>query len=127
MITAQQASVTIAGVLAVAATVWFFWLKRGPAATANISTGGAQEATILVKDGGYTPSRILVKHDQPIRLTFRREEANPCSEVVIFDAFHKSAKLPQGEPVTLEFVAHDAGEYPFTCQMGMYRGTLVVE
>ena len=124
--TSAQMIVTMAGLIAISATVWFFWLKRSPAAAANTTDSGAQEATILVKDG-YSPSRILVKHDQPIRLTFQREEANPCSEMVIFDAFHKSAKLPQGEPVTLDLVAHDPGEYPFTCQMGMYRGILVVE
>ena len=93
----------------------------------QVSSGSrVREATIIVRDG-YSPDRILMPRNQPVRLTFRREETNPCSEVVIFDAFKKSAKLPQGERVTVELIAHEPGEYPFTCQMGMYRGTLVVE
>ena len=82
---------------------------------------------ILVK-GGYNPDTIIVERGKPIRLTFRREESSPCSEQVVFDAFGRHATLPEGEQVAVELPPPEQpGEYPFTCHMGMLRGTLVVE
>ena len=47
--------------------------------------------------------------------------------MVLLSDFGKSAMLPQGETVPVEFVPEQPGEYEFSCQMGMFRGTLVVE
>jgi plastocyanin domain-containing protein len=47
--------------------------------------------------------------------------------MVIFGDFNKSAKLPPGEEVAVEFLPQKPGEYEFACQMGMIRGKLVVE
>jgi plastocyanin domain-containing protein len=38
-----------------------------------------------------------------------------------------SADLPIGQPVELTLTPNEAGEHAFTCQMQMYRGTLVVK
>jgi plastocyanin domain-containing protein len=81
---------------------------------------------ITVK-GGYTPDTIVVRHGRPVRLNFRREETAACSEMVLFPDFKKSAKLPTGETVSIDFVPEKPGEYEFTCQMGMLRGKLIVE
>ncbi len=62
-----------------------------------------------------------------MRLNFRREETAACSEMVILPDFGKSARLPEGEIVPIEFLPERPGEYEFTCQMGMLRGKLVVE
>ncbi len=59
--------------------------------------------------------------------TFTREETVACSEMVIFNDFGKSAHLPTGETVPVEFLPEKPGEYEFTCQMGMLRGKLIVE
>ncbi|HEX2924250.1 MAG TPA: cupredoxin domain-containing protein [Chloroflexota bacterium] len=81
---------------------------------------------VLVK-GGYTPDVIVVQHGKPVRLSFRREESAACSEMVVFGDFDKSATLPEGEIVPIEFLPERPGEYDFTCQMGMFRGKLIVE
>jgi plastocyanin domain-containing protein len=81
---------------------------------------------ILVK-GGYTPDVIVVEHGKPVRLTFRREETAACSEMVVFGDFGKSARLPEGELVAVELLPEQPGAYAFACQMGMLRGTLIVE
>jgi plastocyanin domain-containing protein len=125
--TAAQITVTMLGALLIVGIVWFFWLKKAVGTPAVLSSSGYQEATILVKDGVYTPDTILVDHGTPVRLTFRREEAVPCSETVLFDSFGKSARLPQGQPVSIELMPDTPGRYGFACQMGMYRGTLVVQ
>jgi len=118
--------VLVAGLLLVAFVVWFFWLKRAKGVRAAVVSSGHQEAMILVK-GGYTPDTIIVRHGKPVRLNFRREETASCSETVVFADFDKSADLPTGEVVPVEFVPDKPGEYAFTCAMGMFRGTLIVE
>jgi plastocyanin domain-containing protein len=47
--------------------------------------------------------------------------------MVVLGDFGKSARLPEGETVALEFLPQRPGEYEFTCQMGMLHGRLVVE
>ena len=64
---------------------------------------------------------------KPVRLNFVRQESASCSEMVQFPAFNKSAKLPEGETVPVEFMPKEPGEYEFACQMGMFRGKLIVE
>lgn len=105
--------------------VWYFWLYR-PAGQLVTEVGGFQQATIRVK-GGYAPDVILVRRGKPVRLNFLREESSLCSEMVIFDKIGQSAKLPEGETVSIEFTPQEIGEIPFQCQMGMLRGKVVVE
>ena len=81
---------------------------------------------MLVK-GGYTPDVIVVEHGRPVRLNFLRQESVSCSEMVLLPAFNKAAKLPEGETVPVEFLPTVPGEYEFACQMGMFRGKVIVE
>ena len=46
--------------------------------------------------------------------------------MVLFPDFRKSVKLPPGKIVPVEFTPDKAGEYEFSCRMGMLRGKLVV-
>lgn len=124
--TPDRLIVTFLGFALVVFIVWFFWLKKSKGTRASVTSSGHQEVMILVK-GGYTPDVVIVEHGKPVRLNFRREETASCSEMVIFPDFDKSAKLPTGETVAVEFLPDAAGEYEFACQMGMFRGRLIVE
>jgi plastocyanin domain-containing protein len=106
--------------------VWFFWLVKAKGIKASLTSGGYQEQMVLVK-GGYTPDVIIVERGKPVRLNFVRQESASCSEMVLFPAFNKSAKLSEGETVAVEFMPQEPGEYEFACQMGMFRGKLIVE
>jgi len=37
--------------------------------------------------------------------------------------FGKSARLPEGETLAIEFMLDKPGEFEFSCQMGMFRGS----
>ncbi|HEX2916391.1 MAG TPA: cupredoxin domain-containing protein [Chloroflexia bacterium] len=124
--TAVQLVVVLVGLVLIVTIAWFFWGPRQSGTRATLTAGGYQEAMILVK-GGYTPDVVVVQHGRPVRLNFRREEAAACSEMVVLGDFGKSARLPEGETVPVEFLPDRPGEYEFTCQMGMLRGKLVVE
>ncbi|MDZ4340038.1 MAG: cupredoxin domain-containing protein [candidate division NC10 bacterium] len=106
--------------------VWFFWLVKKKGVRASLTSGGYQEQMVLVK-GGYTPDVIVVEAGKPVRLNFVRQESASCSEMVLLPDFNKSAKLPEGETVAVEFLPKTPGEYEFACQMGMLRGKLIVE
>src|SRR3989304_1140914 len=93
--------VNLLGLALIALVVWYFWLFRREGVQVAI-VAGIQEVTINVK-GGYDPDVIVVKKGKPVRLNFFRQESAMCSEMVIFDKIHKSAKLPEGETVTIEF------------------------
>ena len=121
-----QILVTLAGLGAIAFVVWFFWLKKQVGTRAALTSSGWQEQMVLV-EGSYTPDTIVAIAGKPLRLIFQREEASACSEVVVFDSFGKSAHLPEGTPTAVELMPTEPGEYPFSCQMGMLRGKLIVE
>ncbi len=122
----SQIVVTLLGLILITGIAWFFWGPRKGGFRAPVTSRGYQEAMVLVK-GGYTPDVIVVEHGKPVRLNFRREETASCSEMVVLSDFGKSAMLPQGEIVPVEFLPEKPGEYEFSCQMGMLRGKLIVE
>jgi len=124
--TLDKILVTLGGLIVIAFIVWFFWLVKKKGVKASTTSGGYQAAMILVK-GGYTPDVIVVEKDRPVRLNFVRAESASCSEMVLFPDFKKSANLPEGETVPVEFVPDKEGEFEFQCQMGMLRGKLIVE
>jgi plastocyanin domain-containing protein len=117
--------VALAGLLLSISVAWFFWGGKRRGVRAALTSSGYQEALILVK-GGYSPATIIVDRGKPVRLNFRREETNGCSETVVLPDFRKSARLPEGETVPVEFMPEAPGEYEFQCQMGMFRGRVIV-
>jgi plastocyanin domain-containing protein len=123
--TIADISVLLGAVALSILVIWFFFLSEKEGARVAASNG-VQETNIVVK-GGYTPDLLVVKAGQPVRLNFNRQETASCSEMVLFPDFNKSAKLPPGEVVTIEFTPEQPGEYDFQCQMGMLHGKLIVE
>lgn len=124
--TADRIVVDLVGLGLIGFIVWFFWLVKTKGVKAALTSGGYQEQMVLVK-GGYTPDVIVVERGKPVRLNFVRQESASCSDTVLLPAFNKSAKLPEGETVPVEFMPSEPGEYEFACQMGMFRGKIIVE
>ncbi len=123
--TAAQIGVLIGTLVLSILTIWFFFFSQEQG-TRLATNDGVQEVNIVVK-GGYTPDVLVVKAGQPVRLNFNRQETASCSEMVLFPDLNKSAKLPTGKTVSIEFLPEKSGEYDFQCQMGMFRGKLIVE
>lgn len=122
--TLAQIIVNITGVVAILWIVWYFWMYKKEGVSVN-AVDGIQQMRINVK-GGYDPDVIVVKKGQPVQLHFTRQESSMCSEMVVFDKLGKSARLPEGETVTIEFTPQAKGEIPFACQMAMLRGKVIV-
>lgn len=121
----QAILINLSGLAAVALTIWWFWLA--PKGRKQQATSADEKLEILVKDGVYEPDRIRIPAGKATALHFRREDASPCAEWVLFPDLEVSSQLAVDQVTEVTIPAADAGEYSFHCQMQMYRGTLVVE
>ena len=117
--------VTAGGVaLAIAVNVYFFSPAK-PVVAAAPADAGPQVVRIAVR-GGYDPARIEVRAGRPVRLLFRREEVEGCSDTVLIPEWGIAQRLPAYEDTVVEFTPTTPGEYEFTCGMHMLRGSIVV-
>lgn len=117
--------VTTAGLLAILAVIWYFFLGQRKLARAGTGVAGVQEIKVIVK-GGYEPDRILVRAGRPVRLHFYRDEAASCSERIVFPDFGVARDLPAFKTTTIELTPANEGEFQFECGMGMMKGKLLV-
>ncbi len=114
--------VNVAGVVLIALIVWWFWLYKAKEVTLEDTA-----LVIVVKNGTYHPARIKLAANQATELHFLRKDASPCSEMLLFPDLDISESLPVNTPRTIALPPLAKGEYPFHCQMQMYRGVLTVE
>ncbi len=111
----------IAAILIVMVIWWFFGNKLKPmVATAELPF------TIVIKDGIYQPALIQIPANKEVSLQFLREDDNPCAATVTFPQLQLSYELPKNKIVKVVLPPQPTGTLDFTCQMGMYRGKLVV-
>jgi Cu+-exporting ATPase len=111
------------GAALIVALAWFFF---GPKkAVAAREEDGEQLIDIRV-EGVYAPDRITAEAGKPIRLRFDRREDAACSDTVVFPDFGISQPLRAFGVTEASLPPAKPGEYPFSCAMNMYRGTLVV-
>lgn len=104
----------------IAFIVWWFWLSKPKARQAAASS----VIDVLVSGGVYTPARIEVAAHQPVTLRFLRKDPSPCAEQVVFAGLGISHELTLNTPQDITLVP-PLGSHEFTCQMAMYRGTLI--
>ena len=117
----SEVLVTAGGLVVILFIIWWFWFSQPRAILVNGSTA----LRILVKDGAYQPAALQVPAGHALTLTFIREDATACAEKVVFADLDLSVDLPLNQLVAVPLPALSPGRYEFTCQMGMYRGSLV--
>ncbi|MBI3775853.1 MAG: cupredoxin domain-containing protein [Gammaproteobacteria bacterium] len=110
----------VLGVVLIAFIAWWFWLSA-PKAQRALARGVID---VLVEGGVYTPARIEVAAGQPVTLRFLRKDPSPCAEQVVFADLGISHELALNTPQEIT-ITPSPGRHEFTCQMAMYRGTLI--
>jgi plastocyanin domain-containing protein len=115
--------INIAGALLIAFIIWWFWLVKPKAKISQQN----DIIDVIAENGVYTPSLIQAHPGHPLTLRFIRKDSNPCAEKVIFSELNKSADLPLDQPQDITLTIEKPGSYEFTCQMGMYRGKLLIQ
>jgi plastocyanin domain-containing protein len=113
--------INLLGLLLITLIVWWFWIYKPQAVFVDQNT-----VTVIVENGTYEPSRIRLAAGQNTTLRFLRKDASPCAAAVVFAGLDISEELPLNKPKDVRLPPLVAGEYPFTCQMQMYRGVLII-
>ncbi|MBL4671140.1 MAG: cupredoxin domain-containing protein, partial [Arenicella sp.] len=108
------ALINIVGVMLIALIAWWFWFYK-PKDLAIVD----DLSVILVENGRYSPSHIVLAENTPATLTFLRRDASACAEVVMIPELGINETLPVDTQISIELPALAAGEYAFHCQMQM--------
>lgn len=119
----------IAGVILIILVIgvllaYFRWSRMEK--TADVAESGAQAVTVIVS-GAYSPNVLRAKLGKPLTIVFDRQEDSACSKKVIFADFGITANLQDFGKTEVKFTPDKAGEFGFSCEMGMYQGKLIVE
>jgi sulfite exporter TauE/SafE/copper chaperone CopZ len=87
--------------------------------------GDVQVVRITQKGNGYFPAQVTVKKGQPVKLIVDSQESYSCAASLLIPKEGIRTRLNPGENV-FEFTPDQAGDIPFSCSMGMYRGVINV-
>ncbi len=78
------------------------------------------------KYGVYSPSKLRVKKDIPVRIHYSADWEAGCGRAVIFPEYKQQAYAPAEGEVLIEFTPTRTGIFPFHCSMKMFNGTIEV-
>ena len=88
---------------------------------------GKQVVKMDASSYGYSPNRIKVRVNVPVRWEITDKGTGGCTNAVIArDFFNDSISLTPGEISVKEFTPTKIGKYKFSCWMGMIVGTIEV-
>jgi plastocyanin domain-containing protein len=117
--------VLIVNMIAAVLIIMVFWWFFGSRPEAKGMSAGVP-ITVLIQNGVYVPALIQVPAGKPITLHFIRKDATACASAVLFPQLNFAYSLPMNQMTEIILPPQKAGEIDFTCQMGMYRGKLLV-
>jgi sulfite exporter TauE/SafE/copper chaperone CopZ len=100
---------------------------QGAALTTGSVTPGDVQVIRMTQDAdGYHPSALPeLRAGVPVRLIIDSQDTYSCASSFVIPELGIERRLKPGENV-IEFTPTRAGKIPFSCSMGMYRGTLEV-
>lgn len=78
-------------------------------------------------NNGYEPQEITVPKDQVTKLVFNRANPSACLATVQSDELGFKQALPLDQDVAVTINPKQAGEYDYSCGMGMFHGKVVVK
>src|SRR3989344_2077701 len=97
--------------------------QAGIAPTVNAE--GAQELFMRVTSGGYEPSVLTVIAGVPVEWTIDGSGARGCTSMLSVPSLDIMRPLESGLQ-TIAFTPTAPGSIPFSCSMGMVRGSITV-
>lgn len=93
------------------------------------SSGSQQDVQVIEMTqsaSGYSPKTLRVKAGTPVRWVITSESSFTCASSIVVPSLGIRTNLKKGENV-IEFTPTEKGSIPYSCSMGMYRGTIIVE
>lgn len=92
----------------------------------GIDQGNVQVIKMTQSASGYSPSTLRVKAGVPVRWVITSKSSFTCASSIVVPSLGIRTNLKNGENV-IEFTPTEKGPIPYSCSMGMYRGTILVE
>lgn len=87
---------------------------------------GVQVVRMIQDARGYRPSQLpTLRLGVPARLIIDSQDSYTCAASLVIPAYGIRQQLKPGENV-IDFTPKKAGTLPFSCSMGMFRGSLEV-
>lgn len=102
-------------------------LLLGCLATPAIAQSNGREIQIRVDERGYHPGSVHVERGETVTLVFTRTTARGCGGTLVIPSRNVRRELPVDQPVSVRLSIRERERLSFTCGMGMYRGSLVVD
>jgi len=97
----------------------------GGTAGNSVVQNGVQEVNMDVDASGYSPNSFVIKPNIPVKWNINVKQLTGCNSELVMNAYGIDVKLKQGLNV-LEFTPTKTGTIPFSCGMGMLRGSFIV-
>jgi len=87
---------------------------------------GVQEVQLTVQGGNYMPNPIVVKKGVPVKLVADLGTVRGCASSIVIPDFGVRKTVQAGDN-EITFTPDKSGTFQFSCSMGMYQGTIVVQ
>ena len=97
--------------------------KNNTAAVVN----GVQEVAITVSNRGYSASTTILKKGIPVRLTLKTNNTQGCSRAFTIPDYNIYKVLQETGDEVIEFTPTTTGRLVYSCSMGMYTGSFIVQ
>ena len=102
-------------------TLWFC------EASVNSNNDPVSETTITITKLSYQPDVITVKRGTDVTLHLVNKDGASCIQAFTIPSLGIQKLIPPGSSDTIKFKApQNAGQIPFMCSMGMFRGVINV-
>jgi len=112
--------VTIAGILGIVFTYWFFLMKKEKEVV-------VRDSIDIIVDGGYSPNIIAIPKGKTTKINFIRKDPNSCLEEVVLGDFKIRRYLPLNQKIDIKITPQISGEFVYSCGMNMYHGKIIVK
>ena len=86
---------------------------------------GVQVVKMNQDSSGYRPNSFTIKKGIPVRWVITSTDSYTCAASIVMSKYNIRQSLQTGENI-IEFTPIESGTLPFSCSMGMYRGTFNV-
>lgn len=96
-------------------------------ATEAVEVDGVQELTINVLPTSYSPNFFVAEAGKPLRLWMESNGNYGCTRSFTIPSLGINTVLPETGRVPIDIPAQAAGTLNFTCGMGMYSGSIVIQ
>jgi plastocyanin domain-containing protein len=80
---------------------------------------------MAVTTSGYQPSTLTVKVGVPVRWEIDGQNVGGCTRDIVVPSLHIEKTLTKGQNL-IAFTPTKTGTIPFSCGMGMVRGSINV-